>query len=157
MQIRFSHVLLRWGFVVVVAFGATCAMAQIPDVADGGVLNGASFIKGQAVAPGSLVSIFRDRTRRRTGPSRHRSTFHVAGKRLRHLQWDLGSAPIRVAGTDQRATSVERPAAGELIGRRYRRCHAQRCQFTAEDCLRFHVCSGRLQYSSGRRQCNRDQ
>ncbi len=33
------------------------AQAQ-PSVAPGGVLNGASFIKGQAVAPGSIVSIF---------------------------------------------------------------------------------------------------
>jgi uncharacterized protein (TIGR03437 family) len=32
--------------------------AQAPAIADGGVLNGASFVKGQAVAPGSLVSIF---------------------------------------------------------------------------------------------------
>lgn len=32
--------------------------AQTPAVSTGGVLNGASFIKGQAVAPGSLVSIF---------------------------------------------------------------------------------------------------
>lgn len=33
-------------------------LAQTPSVADGGVLNGASFVKGQAVAPGSLISIF---------------------------------------------------------------------------------------------------
>src|SRR5258708_4053062 len=33
------------------------AQAQ-PSVAPGGVLNGASFIKGQPVAPGSIVSIF---------------------------------------------------------------------------------------------------
>ncbi len=32
--------------------------AQIPSVADGGVLNAASFAKGQAVSAGSLVSIF---------------------------------------------------------------------------------------------------
>jgi uncharacterized protein (TIGR03437 family) len=32
--------------------------AQTPAVVPGGVLNGASFIKGQGVAPGSLVSIF---------------------------------------------------------------------------------------------------
>ncbi len=36
----------------------TCAAAQTPMVADGGVLNGASFAKGQAVSPGELVSIF---------------------------------------------------------------------------------------------------
>src|SRR5271166_6597847 len=34
------------------------AFAQPPSVADGGVLNGASFVKGQAVTVGSLVSIF---------------------------------------------------------------------------------------------------
>src|SRR5579864_9599335 len=32
--------------------------AQPPTVADGGVLNGASFVKGQPVTVGSLVSIF---------------------------------------------------------------------------------------------------
>lgn len=37
---------------------ATCATGQTPTVADGGVLNGASFAKGQAVSPGELVSIF---------------------------------------------------------------------------------------------------
>jgi uncharacterized protein (TIGR03437 family) len=34
------------------------AFAQPPSVADGGVLNGASFVKGQSVTIGSLVSIF---------------------------------------------------------------------------------------------------
>ncbi len=38
--------------------GATSSFAQTPTVLDGGVLNGASFSKGQPVAPGSLVSIF---------------------------------------------------------------------------------------------------
>lgn len=38
--------------------GASAVFAQTPTVAQGGVLNGASFAKGQAVAPGSLVSIF---------------------------------------------------------------------------------------------------
>jgi uncharacterized protein (TIGR03437 family) len=33
-------------------------LAQAPSIADGGVLNGASFAKGQVVAAGSLVSIF---------------------------------------------------------------------------------------------------
>jgi uncharacterized protein (TIGR03437 family) len=37
---------------------AGVALAQAPVVATGGVLNGASFTKGQAVTPGSLVSIF---------------------------------------------------------------------------------------------------
>lgn len=32
--------------------------AQTPDVAEGGVLNSASFVRGQAVTPGSLISIF---------------------------------------------------------------------------------------------------
>ncbi|MDR3702223.1 MAG: hypothetical protein P4L56_21430 [Candidatus Sulfopaludibacter sp.] len=40
-------------------FSSACALfGQTPVVAEGGVLNGASFVKGQAVAPGSLVSIF---------------------------------------------------------------------------------------------------
>jgi uncharacterized protein (TIGR03437 family) len=38
--------------------GAAIASAQAPTVADGGVLNGASFTKGQPVSPGGLVSIF---------------------------------------------------------------------------------------------------
>jgi uncharacterized protein (TIGR03437 family) len=37
---------------------ASAAWAQTPVVANGGVLNGASFAHNQAVAPGSLVSIF---------------------------------------------------------------------------------------------------
>jgi uncharacterized protein (TIGR03437 family) len=37
---------------------AGLALAQTPVVSTGGVLNGASFTKGQAVTPGSLVSIF---------------------------------------------------------------------------------------------------
>ncbi len=44
--------------VVLVLCSACAAVAQTPVVAQGGVLNGASFVKGQAVAPGSLVSIF---------------------------------------------------------------------------------------------------
>ena len=42
--------------VAILSLGAA-AYAQ-PAIATGGVLNGASFTKGQAVAPGSLVSIF---------------------------------------------------------------------------------------------------
>jgi uncharacterized protein (TIGR03437 family) len=38
--------------------GAAVCFAQTPTVADGGVLNGASFAKGQPVSPGGLVSIF---------------------------------------------------------------------------------------------------
>jgi uncharacterized protein (TIGR03437 family) len=37
------------------------AFSQAPAVIDGGVLNGASFQKGQAIAPGSLISIFGSR------------------------------------------------------------------------------------------------
>jgi uncharacterized protein (TIGR03437 family) len=37
---------------------AGLALAQTPTITDGGVLNGASFAKGQAVTAGSLVSIF---------------------------------------------------------------------------------------------------
>jgi uncharacterized protein (TIGR03437 family) len=37
---------------------AGAAFAQAPSVASGGVLNGASFAKGQPITPGSLVSIF---------------------------------------------------------------------------------------------------
>jgi uncharacterized protein (TIGR03437 family) len=38
--------------------GAAICSAQTPTVVEGGVLNGASFAKGQAVSPGGLVSIF---------------------------------------------------------------------------------------------------
>ena len=42
-----------------VLFAATAAaFAQTPVISNGGVLNGASFTTGQAVAPGSLISIF---------------------------------------------------------------------------------------------------
>ena len=44
-------------FLLCVIF-VPAALAQIPTIADGGILNGASFVKGQAVAPGSLVSLF---------------------------------------------------------------------------------------------------
>jgi uncharacterized protein (TIGR03437 family) len=49
---------------IVIFVGAVAPLSQIyaqsgpPAVADGGVLNGASFAKGQATAPGSLISIF---------------------------------------------------------------------------------------------------
>jgi len=41
-----------------VLVGAAVCTAQTPRLADGGVVNGASFAKGQPVSPGSLVSIF---------------------------------------------------------------------------------------------------
>jgi uncharacterized protein (TIGR03437 family) len=44
-------------FLAILAGPAVCS-AQIPSVAEGGVVNGASFAKGQPVSPGSLVSIF---------------------------------------------------------------------------------------------------
>ena len=48
---------LKAGALILLA-GATVATAQTPTVVDGGVLNGASFAKGQPVSPGGLVSIF---------------------------------------------------------------------------------------------------
>src|SRR6266852_4653715 len=44
--------------IVALFIGALALQGQTPVVVDGGVINGASFAKGQAVAPGSLVSIF---------------------------------------------------------------------------------------------------
>ncbi|HWC98744.1 MAG TPA: hypothetical protein VG456_18420, partial [Candidatus Sulfopaludibacter sp.] len=44
--------------IALILLGAGAAFAQAPSVAQGGVLNGASFSKGQPVAPGSLISIF---------------------------------------------------------------------------------------------------
>ncbi|MBV9771526.1 MAG: hypothetical protein JOZ32_18290 [Bryobacterales bacterium] len=38
--------------------GAFVCRAQMPKVADGGIVNGASFAKGQPVSPGGLISIF---------------------------------------------------------------------------------------------------
>ncbi len=47
--------LLKWTLLAALTAGG--ALAQ-PVIATGGVLNGASFAKGQAVTPGSLVAIF---------------------------------------------------------------------------------------------------
>ncbi len=44
--------------LIVLAISLTPVFAQVPNIADGGVLNGASFARGQAIAAGSLVSIF---------------------------------------------------------------------------------------------------
>jgi uncharacterized protein (TIGR03437 family) len=44
--------------LLIVLAGAAVSFAQTPTVVEGGVLNGASFAKGQPVAPGGLVSIF---------------------------------------------------------------------------------------------------
>ena len=45
-------------FALLVGIAGGVLFAQVPAITAGGVLNGASFTKGQAVAPGSLVSIF---------------------------------------------------------------------------------------------------
>lgn len=45
-------------FCILAVAGVTVVAAQTPVVANGGVLNGASFARGQAVVPGALVSIF---------------------------------------------------------------------------------------------------
>ncbi len=45
-------------FSLVALIGAGICSAQTPTVVPGGVLNGASFAKGQPVSPGGLVSIF---------------------------------------------------------------------------------------------------
>ncbi len=50
--------LKKWTLVIILAVLATTVSAQTPAIFPGGVLNGASFTKGQAVAPGSLVTIF---------------------------------------------------------------------------------------------------
>ncbi|MEO7144926.1 MAG: hypothetical protein ABI165_15625 [Bryobacteraceae bacterium] len=44
--------------LLLISLAATVALAQTPAIATGGVLNGASFQKGLAVTPGSLISIF---------------------------------------------------------------------------------------------------
>src|ERR1700733_8985885 len=46
-----------WKFVCASSILMGCAWAQ-PTVFSGGVINNASYAKGQAVAPGSVVSIF---------------------------------------------------------------------------------------------------
>ncbi len=48
---------IRWG-VIISLLALPSLYAQAPVVVDGGVINAASFAKGQVVAPGSLVSIF---------------------------------------------------------------------------------------------------
>jgi len=47
-------------FAISALFVASALNAQTPVIVDGGILNGASFARNQAVAPGSLVSIFGD-------------------------------------------------------------------------------------------------
>jgi uncharacterized protein (TIGR03437 family) len=49
---------LKPAILVFAALSLNVASYAQPAIASGGVLNGASFTKGQAVAPGSLVSIF---------------------------------------------------------------------------------------------------
>ena len=49
-----------WSGVLLCVIAAGTLAAQNPVIVDNGVLNGASFAKGQPVAPGSLVSIFGD-------------------------------------------------------------------------------------------------
>jgi uncharacterized protein (TIGR03437 family) len=44
--------------LLVTLAGAVIASAQTPTVVSGGVINGASFAKGQPISPGGLVSIF---------------------------------------------------------------------------------------------------
>lgn len=56
----------RFSLALILLFTAACASAQTPTVAAGGVLNGASFAKGQPVTPGSLVTIFGSQLAART-------------------------------------------------------------------------------------------
>jgi uncharacterized protein (TIGR03437 family) len=49
---------MRIHTAVLLFASAGLAVAQVPTVFNGGVLNGASFMKGEPVTPGSLVSIF---------------------------------------------------------------------------------------------------
>src|SRR5580692_8295049 len=49
---------MRIGTFALLFVCAGLALAQTPTITAGGVLNGASFAKGQAVTAGSLVSIF---------------------------------------------------------------------------------------------------
>jgi uncharacterized protein (TIGR03437 family) len=56
--IGFRSVSMRIRIVALLSVCAGLALAQTPSITDGGVLNGASFAKGQAVTAGSLVSIF---------------------------------------------------------------------------------------------------
>ena len=50
---------MKYSFLLMAALvGMSVCSAQTPTVVEGGVLNGASFAKGQPVSPGGLVSIF---------------------------------------------------------------------------------------------------
>jgi uncharacterized protein (TIGR03437 family) len=49
---------MRTAFLLTCAVVTSFVLAQRPTVADGGVLNAASFARGQAVSRGSLISIF---------------------------------------------------------------------------------------------------
>ena len=49
---------MRTALLIACAIITSFVLAQRPNVADGGILNGASFARGQPVARGSIVSIF---------------------------------------------------------------------------------------------------
>ena len=50
---------MKWTYLLSVScVAAGLGFAQAPSIFDGGVMNGASFQKGQAITPGSLISIF---------------------------------------------------------------------------------------------------
>src|SRR6185295_11883433 len=94
-------------------FGALCAATAFaqPAISTGGVLDGAGFVVGQAVAPGSLVSIFG------TGLA----TSLLQGDTV-PLSTSIGGTSVTmngipaplyfVSGPSERAGSVERPPAG---------------------------------------------
>lgn len=49
---------MRMRTILLLPLTASLALAQAPSISNGGILNGASFQKGQAITPGSLISIF---------------------------------------------------------------------------------------------------
>ncbi len=53
---RFALKLITWTSCIVIS--AAVVGAQTPSVPDGGIVNAASYAKGQAVSPGALVAIF---------------------------------------------------------------------------------------------------
>ncbi len=83
---------------------AALALAQTPVISNGGIINGASFTTGQAVAPGSLVSIF--------GTNLAASTASASSV---PLSTTLGNASVTFGNTAAPLLFVSHTASGDQI------------------------------------------
>jgi len=76
---------MRTMMLLVCAALPSLLSAQVPSVADGGVLNAASFVRGQAVAQGSLISIFGSNLASRLAQADSVSAIDVSLRRIRYV------------------------------------------------------------------------